>query len=181
MKGDFQVVEDHEEFARIVRDSETGVYVQELWSAHSNRRGKPVSSANVAMKAFKALYEREEWDRRLLLVNPGVSFSPLPQDAAAGRMRRRSNPMDLSGEGFWWATAPIDYWEEFDAPENHVFDVRTRDLDISLWAFEYTSRLTPEKIPPLPEFRYRWEAAIVDDAMFVYDESPEAPYASGAL
>lgn len=180
MQKEIRPVEDHEEFVTFVQRSKTGIYVQELWRVHSNRRNKPVSSGNIVRKAFTALYEREGWDRALLLITPGVSYSAPPKDAAAGRVRRRSNATDFSEQGFWRATMPVGYWEHFDAPESHIFDVRGQGsdpLDASLWAFEYTSRLAPEKVPPLPEFEYRWEAAIVDNVLYIYDESPEAPYA----
>src|SRR5215211_6360870 len=114
MKHGFQQVEDHEEFLTMVEESDSGLYVQELWMLHSLGRDKPVVSQNVARKAFSKLYEREDWDKALMMVAPGVSLGPLPEDVAAGRRRRRSLGRDLSRDGFWWATAPFGYWENFD-------------------------------------------------------------------
>lgn len=179
MKASFRAIEDHEEFLNLVQGSESGIYAKEMWQIHSHRRDRPVSSPNIARRAFKALYERERWDTGLLNVKPGISLQPLAEGVAAGGPRRRSNPVDLSLAGFWWATAPVGYWEDFDHPEAHAFRVRTGGLDVSLWAFERNSRLAPDRVPSLPEFEYRWEAALVDRVIVVYDDGPEAPFVAG--
>jgi hypothetical protein len=173
MRERFRDVADHEEFLGMVEDSETGLYAAELWNLHSYRRNKPVSSANVARKAFKALYEREGWDQDLMMVTPGISLGIVPGDE--GTERRRSQAKELSGIGFWWATMPFGYWEGFDDEEAHVYSLNQGGLHVALWAYEYTARVLPKKVPQLPEFEYQSEYARKGRLLYHYDSSPEAP------
>jgi hypothetical protein len=175
MKHGFVDVEDHEEFLNMVEDSNSGLYVQELWHLHSLTREKPLTSLNVVRKAFKALYEREGWDKQLMIVAPGVTLRPHPEDEVRGVLRRRSIGRNISRDGFFWATAPFGYWEHFDFPESHLFEVREGSLGVALWPFEFTSRIAPDKGQPLPEFEYRNECVRKGSTIYIYDDSPEAP------
>ena len=175
MKHAFSTVEDHEEFLGLVEDSDSGLYVQELWMLYSMRREEPISSQNVARRAFRALYKREGWDQAMMMAAPGVSLRPLPEDLAAGTLRRRSLATDLSRDGFWWATAPFGYEENFDDEEAHIYEVHDGPLHIALWACEYTSRIAPDVFPPLPEFGQQAEIARKGNTFYSYDTSPEAP------
>jgi len=175
MNHGFLTVEDHEEFLGLVEDSDSGLYVQELWQLHSMRRDQPVSSQNIARKAFQALYQRQGWDESLMRVTPGIGLRPLPEDLAAGKLRRRSFGADLSRDGFWWASAPFGYQETFDDEAAHIYEVHDGPLHIALWAFEYTSRIAPDLVPPLPEFQHQSEIARQGSTFYYYDTSPEAP------
>jgi hypothetical protein len=177
MEDNIRLIEDHEEWTRIVAASESGAYVQHGFAIYNIDTEIYVGQQHRARKIFERLYKRQGWDMRFARhVRPHKSYSPLEDGhplLAGGRTA--AYEWDFSKDGWWWAWAPVDYLDELDDPAAMVFDLEEKKPPFTVWAAEATAKLTNgEGFPVLPEFHYTTEAAFLDGRLLSYNDHPDA-------
>lgn len=173
MKGAIKHVEDHEEWAGIAADSDTGAYAIQGFMLHNWTKDKPVTEFNVASAAIAELASRKGWDARLCS-HVGAMETYRAADPDAPVVSGRKAPGYVTGfrdAGGWWLCVPIDYLDQLDEPEHMSFEVSLKKRDVSLWAFEaYTKRHDPQSA--IAEFSTTSEMALKDGTLYMYSDHP---------
>ncbi len=181
MRGNIVPVEDHEEWTKIVADSDTGAYVMQGFMIHDKTNNARVTNRGAAVKVLKALARRKGWDERLVTMTSPLE-AHIPLDPTAPRDKpARGRVVNVREEGMWWVIVPVDYLDQLDDPEGRLeFHVplkkKKEERLVILWAFEAHKKRTGEPQPL--EFDYTVEFAIKDRVLHTYNDHPGAEHAA---
>jgi hypothetical protein len=65
VEGEVRSTQDHEEWTKIVADSDTGAYVMQGFVVHDRTMNRPVTDERTVGKALRLLARRKGWDEQL--------------------------------------------------------------------------------------------------------------------
>ena len=160
MTGDYIVVHpvwDHEEWTRLARDAEGGIFVAQGFVVRESTRGSYVNDPLEVEGALRVVAEHERW----ALADVG---GPIVSGAKPSHVARSGTPQM---EGGWWIVVPIDYLEDDNHPDLQ-FHADYEGREIVFWAFEaHVERFGG---PKLPEFEHKVEFALRGRDLYVHDE-----------
>jgi hypothetical protein len=150
---------DHEEWTRLARDAEGGIFVAQGFVVRENTRGGYVTDPLEVEGALRVVAEHERWTLADV-GGPIVSCTkPLTVDYLGTQM-----------EGGWWIVVPIDYLEDANHPALE-FHAEYEGREIVFWAFEaHVKRFGG---PKLPEFDHKIEFALRGKDLYVHDDYPD--------
>ncbi len=172
MQGEFRSVQDHEEWTKIVADSDTGAYVMQGFMVHDRTMNRPVTDQRTIEKAVRRLARLKGWDEQLTAVT-GPLTTIIPVDGETFDRPTPSRITKLDDEGGWWLLVPVDYLDQVDDPRLE-FHVRQGSSELIFWAVEAVA-LRGGPFPKLPEFGYTVEYAIKNRTFYMYNDHPDAP------
>jgi hypothetical protein len=151
---------DHEEWTRLARDAEGGIFVAQGFVVRDNTRGGYVTNPLEVEGALGVVAEHERWT--LADVGGPILSGTKPPDA---------DDFGTQIEGAWWIVVPTHYLEHAKHPELE-FHADYESREIIFWAFEaHVKQFGGTK---LPEFDHRVEFALRGRHLYVHDDHPYA-------
>lgn len=175
--------EDHEAWLKVVEKAEGGVFSMHGFTAYNpsappTSERRLITDQRVVEEAVGRLRDEFGWGE-LAGVNGPMTTGVAVFEARSGEEPRYAGDESRPVEGGWWLRLPVDYHERFHDPERCEFRVRARGRDVALHAREFAERRAGRT--SLAEFDYTVEYALVGGDVYVFNDHPDAPEATGAM
>jgi hypothetical protein len=106
MEGEVRSIRDHEEWTKIVADSDTGAYVMQGFVVHDQTMNRPVTDRRAIEKAVRHLARRKGWDLQLTGY-AGTLAGVIPTGETFDRL-------EFGDDGGCRLVVPVDYLAQLD-------------------------------------------------------------------
>ncbi len=147
MEGEVRSIQDHEEWTKIVADSETGAYAIQGFAVYDRTMNRSVTDERTMEKAVRRLARLKGWNEEMAGV-VGPLTTRIPADGETFDRPTPSHVMELGDKGGWWILVPVDYLDQVDDPRLE-FHVRQGSSELLFWAVEAVA-LRGGPVPLLP-------------------------------